>query len=237
MYTDPTGMYSTAEWKKDNGITDDDVIEVYNASDEDTKSQSKNDDSERPEDWPTSPFSNTNYTLLYAEQEALKKYSQDAQKAKNARLKKTVPLSIQLLLATTHAVSVKISGGVSILASIGEASEAILILAGKYAGTLVILSSESKGIGLASINLTLSGTIYTYIGDMENFNPERFAGVSAQGSASIGVFGAGLSCATDKYGGKLYGRSLSIGLEMTPLPVNANLEIEKAKIERIVYLK
>lgn len=30
---DPTGLYSTEEWKKDNGITDDDLINVYSASD------------------------------------------------------------------------------------------------------------------------------------------------------------------------------------------------------------
>lgn len=30
-YMDPTGMYSTEEWKKDNGITDDDLTTVYQA--------------------------------------------------------------------------------------------------------------------------------------------------------------------------------------------------------------
>lgn len=33
-FTDPDGMYSTEEWKKDNGVTDDDLITVYQAPDE-----------------------------------------------------------------------------------------------------------------------------------------------------------------------------------------------------------
>jgi len=32
-FIDPDGMYSTEEWKKDNGITDDDLINVYTAPD------------------------------------------------------------------------------------------------------------------------------------------------------------------------------------------------------------
>ncbi|MBK5722312.1 RHS repeat-associated core domain-containing protein, partial [Dysgonomonas sp. Marseille-P4677] len=32
---DPTGMYSTEEWKRDNGITDDDLISIYEAPDTD----------------------------------------------------------------------------------------------------------------------------------------------------------------------------------------------------------
>ncbi|UOY06613.1 RHS repeat-associated core domain-containing protein [Muricauda sp. SCSIO 64092] len=32
-YIDPTGMYSTDEWKKDNGISDDDLVTVYQADD------------------------------------------------------------------------------------------------------------------------------------------------------------------------------------------------------------
>jgi hypothetical protein len=33
-FIDPDGMYSTEEWKKDNGITDDDLINVYTAPEE-----------------------------------------------------------------------------------------------------------------------------------------------------------------------------------------------------------
>jgi RHS repeat-associated protein len=33
-YIDPDGMYSTEEWKRDNGITDDDLITVYKATEE-----------------------------------------------------------------------------------------------------------------------------------------------------------------------------------------------------------
>ncbi len=40
-FNDPTGLYSTEEWKKDHGITDDDLINVYTAS-----SSSDDDDSE-----------------------------------------------------------------------------------------------------------------------------------------------------------------------------------------------
>ncbi|MFO0448907.1 MAG: RHS repeat-associated core domain-containing protein, partial [Pseudomonadota bacterium] len=32
-YIDPDGMYSTEEWKKDNGITDDDLITIYQSDD------------------------------------------------------------------------------------------------------------------------------------------------------------------------------------------------------------
>ena len=34
---DPTGMYSTEEWKKDNGVTDDDLITVYQAPSDDNE--------------------------------------------------------------------------------------------------------------------------------------------------------------------------------------------------------
>ena len=46
-YVDPTGMYSTEEWKKDNGITDDDLITIYKASDEDSDSENKNSSSNK----------------------------------------------------------------------------------------------------------------------------------------------------------------------------------------------
>lgn len=32
---DPTGMYSTEEWERDNGITDNDLISIYEAPDTD----------------------------------------------------------------------------------------------------------------------------------------------------------------------------------------------------------
>jgi RHS repeat-associated protein len=41
-YIDPDGMYSTEEWKKDNGIKDDDLINIYNAQDEEEEQGDKN---------------------------------------------------------------------------------------------------------------------------------------------------------------------------------------------------
>lgn len=38
-FIDPDGMYSTEEWKKDNGITDDDLITIYQAPSEEDNSQ------------------------------------------------------------------------------------------------------------------------------------------------------------------------------------------------------
>ena len=36
-FIDPSGLYSTEEWKKDNGITDDDLINIYTAPDDPPK--------------------------------------------------------------------------------------------------------------------------------------------------------------------------------------------------------
>lgn len=38
-FIDPDGMYSTEEWKKDNGITDDDLINVYTAPENEPSQQ------------------------------------------------------------------------------------------------------------------------------------------------------------------------------------------------------
>jgi RHS repeat-associated protein len=38
-YIDPDGMYSTEEWKRDNGITDDDLITVYKSGDDPKKKE------------------------------------------------------------------------------------------------------------------------------------------------------------------------------------------------------
>jgi uncharacterized protein RhaS with RHS repeats len=38
-FIDPDGMYSAEEWKKDNGVTDDDLTRVYTASDNDEPQQ------------------------------------------------------------------------------------------------------------------------------------------------------------------------------------------------------
>ncbi|GHE75868.1 hypothetical protein GCM10011340_35890 [Roseivirga thermotolerans] len=40
-FIDPTGLYSTEEWKKDNGISDDDMVTVYEASENENE----------PDDW------------------------------------------------------------------------------------------------------------------------------------------------------------------------------------------
>jgi len=41
---DPTGMYSTAEWKEDNGVTDDDLITIYKASSDNNNQEQKKED-------------------------------------------------------------------------------------------------------------------------------------------------------------------------------------------------
>ena len=38
-FIDPDGMYSTEEWKKDNGITDDDLITIYQSPSDEVNSQ------------------------------------------------------------------------------------------------------------------------------------------------------------------------------------------------------
>jgi len=41
-YIDPDGMYSTEEWKKDNGITDDDLITIYQSDENDDPKKKEN---------------------------------------------------------------------------------------------------------------------------------------------------------------------------------------------------
>ena len=43
-FIDPTGMYSTEEWKRDNGVTDDDLIKIYQAPSDNTQ---KNDEKDK----------------------------------------------------------------------------------------------------------------------------------------------------------------------------------------------
>ena len=58
MYTDPTGMYSTAEWMKDNGLTEDDMENVYETPSEVSSSAENGDPDDPPGfgDGLTQPF-------------------------------------------------------------------------------------------------------------------------------------------------------------------------------------
>ncbi len=44
-FIDPSGMYSTEEWKRDNGITDDDLVTIYQAPEDDSGDKSKENNS------------------------------------------------------------------------------------------------------------------------------------------------------------------------------------------------
>lgn len=63
-FIDPSGMYSTEEWKRDNGITDDDLITIYKASDNSSSNEDSSDNSQEANDptpYPSSKLGDLDY--------------------------------------------------------------------------------------------------------------------------------------------------------------------------------
>lgn len=62
-FIDPDGMYSTEEWKKDNGVTDDDLITVYQAPKEQTDPPKGEDepDPNKPDAKDPEPYTNDGF--------------------------------------------------------------------------------------------------------------------------------------------------------------------------------